>query len=714
MLGKDCTLSLERGSHQRQFKGLVRRARVFERADGIHVRMTVVPALGLLEDRRGSRIYQNKTVPEIVEELYQRELGGRSRELRIELSETYPRHEYVTQYQENELAFVTRLCEQEGIFFFFDHEEGDHEVLVLGDAVAALDQVGEDGTVRFNANPGGESGGEIVFSAKHTERVGTSDVVVAGFDWTHPTVAVTGEEVGRGGSDVTLEDYDHIDAAFVYDYSAGNRAYQAHDAARQALMRAERLDLDRQRWSMRSTVLTARPGRRLNLSGCPDGSLDGRSYVIVSMHGSGETSEGRDGSYENSFECVPVDLPFRPARRVPRPVTHGPSTATVVGPAGEEIHTDEHGRVKVQFHWDRQGERNENSSCWLRVQQTWSGPGWGSWLLPRIGMEVVVSFIEGNPDKPFVSGCLYNGENQPPYPLPDEKTKSTLKTNSSPGGEGFNELRFEDKSGSEEVFIHAQKDFNETVLNNHSTSVHANQTNTVDKDQTEHVKGEQTMTVDKNRTVHIVGSQDVTIDGGEANNGVSGSKLEITGDYKVDVSNWIDVRASNWIEVQAPTHIRLTCEGSMIEMVPGKITLRAGDGAEIVLDANALTRSNDGTEVLLDADARMTASTGAELVLTGDADMHSIAGSQVLLEVGATMVSSKAAVVELTSNANMSGIEANVTGNVKAEVSAPTAKLAGAAGSVEAAAAGVDVAGPSVNVTGDGAVNVTGAIVKIN
>ncbi len=706
LLGQECSLSLERGGQQRMFKGIVRKAKVLERHSGLNVRLTIVPALWLLEQRRGSRIFQDLTVPEIVEEVFQRALGGRSRELRNELSETYPRHEYVTQYQESELAFVTRLCEQEGIFFYFDHESGDHEVLVLADGTSGLAEVGEDGRVEFARDPAQAPGGEAVYRANHAERVGTTDMVVADWDWTRPSVVLREEQTGRGEDDPALEDYDHTDAVAIYAYDAGGRAYGEHDAVRQARIRAQRLDLDRQHWHMRSTVLSARPGRILELQGCPDGALDGRRYLIVSTHGSGEATEGVDGGFDNGFDCVPVDVPYRPRRSVPRPLAYGPSSAIVTGPSGEEIHTDEHGRVKVQFHWDREGQRDERSSCWLRVQQTWAGPGWGSWFLPRVGMEVVVQFLDGNPDKPFVAGCLYHGENPTPYPLPDDKTKSTIKTNSSPGGGGFNELRFEDKAGSEEVFIHAQKDFNEVVEHDHSTHVKNDQANTVGVNQTEHVGGEQTMTVDKNRTVHVKGSQSFKIDGGEANAGVTGSKLEITGDYKVDVSDWI--------KIEAPTYIQIKCGDSVIRMEPGKIRLTAGGGSEIVLDVNAQTTSSQGTEVLLDADARTTASTGAELKLDATADLHSIDGSQVLLDANAAMTSSKGATVQLSADADMSGMGATVTGTQHADVSAPTATLAGAAGSVEAAAGGVDVAGPQVNVTGQGAVNISGSVVKIN
>ncbi len=706
LLHSEATLFIERAEHRREFKGIIWHAQVDEHAhdDGVVVQLEIMPRAALLGTHVTRKLFQGKTVVEVIEAVYANLLGDLQQTVNTDgLQRGYETREYIVQYDESDLAFISRLCEQEGIFWYFDHEP-DQPVLMLADTVSGLAEA-HDGALDFTDHHGETPDFEGIWEVHHVEEIGATDVRLRGYDWTNPTLQVDATEVERGEAPPSLEVYDPRTHAMIYDRYAGEQ-YGNNTAKVQVKLRAERLDLSRQRWSMTTSVVGARAGTLLELRGAPDSDLDQR-YLIVAVHGSGGAADEVSGHWENTLEVVPASMPYRPPRKTPRPTTNGITTAVVVGPSGSEIHTDEHGRVRVRFHWDLDHEPGEElSSCWMRVAHHWAGPGFGTFFLPRVGMEVIVSFLEGDPDRPLVTGCVYHGQNRAGVELDAKKTQSLIRTKSSPNSEGFNEMRFEDEAGNEFISVHAQKDYNETVLNNHSTTVHANQTNTVDKDQTEHVKGEQSMTVDKNRTVHIGGSQDVTIDGGEANNGVSGSKLAITGDYKVDVSNWI--------EIEAPTHIRLTCEGTSIELTPGKIVFKAGDGAQMVLDANAMTRSKDGTEVLLDADARMSASTGAEVTLTGDADMHSIAGSQVLLDVSAKMVSSKAAVVELTSNADMSGIEANVTGNVKAEVSAPTAKLAGAAGSVEATSSGVDVAGPSVNVSGDGAVNVTGAIVKIN
>jgi type VI secretion system secreted protein VgrG len=399
-----------------------------------------------------------------------------------------------------------------------------------------------------------------------------------------------------------------------------------------------------------------------------------REYLITRLVHSGRQPQDPaedlvqgESLYENQFECIPSDIPYRPPRVTPKPKMEGMQTAIVVGPDGEEIYTDEHGRIKVRFHWDRndrvlEGQDNtdvEKSSCWMRVSQLWAGPSWGAMFIPRIGQEVLVDFLEGDPDRPIVVGRVYHGENQPPYPLPDEKTKSTIKSNSSKGGDGSNEIRFEDTKGSEEFYTHAQKDQNEVIENNMSTSVGA----------------DQSLTVGGNRTVTIQGSENITINGKAESGGVTGGSLGITGDYKVD--------ASNTIEIQAPTHIKLTCGGSSIMMEPGKITITAGGNAKIVLDANALMQSSAGSKVFLDGNAEMKSSGGSSVKLDGNAKMDT-PGS------------------------------ATVSAAAKSEVTAPTSTLAGAAGKVEASAAGVDIAGPKITSAAQAVNEITGATVKLN
>jgi type VI secretion system secreted protein VgrG len=381
---------------------------------------------------------------------------------------------------------------------------------------------------------------------------------------------------------------------------------------------------------------------------------------------------------------------------------HSVLTATVVGPSGEEIHTDVHGRIKVQFHWDREGQKDERSSCFLRSMQPWAGQSWGIVFLPRIGMEVVVTFVDGDVDRPLVIGSVYNAQNPPPYALPDEKTKSTIKSNSSPGGNGFNEIRFEDAAGSEEVFIHAQKDMNETVLNNHSRSVGANETISV--------TGNRTKSVDKNENVTIKGSHKTTIQGAESGDGqsITGGHVTVTGDYQLDTSKTILAKA--------PDKVRLECESTYIEMTPSQIKLHCGGATLILEKAQIEAKSSQETVVRLNADAKVLSSGAAELFMNANVDLKNSAGSHVNFEGGtAKLESSQGGIVELTNNAAMEGLQATMTGQTKAKVSgAAEAALEGGGGAVKATPAGVDASGPQVNLTGQGMVNIAGAVVKIN
>jgi type VI secretion system secreted protein VgrG len=250
---------------------------------------------------------------------------------------------------------------------------------------------------------------------------------------------------------------------------------------------------------------------------------------------------------------MPYGMPYRHPLTIAKPFIGGVQTAFVVGMEGEEIHTDAHGRVKVKFHWDREGETNENSSCWIRVAQMWAGPGWGSQFIPRIGHEVIVGFVEGDPDRPLIMGSVYNGNNRLPYELPDNQTRSTIKSNSSPGGEGFNEIRLEDAAGEEEIYIHAQKDRNEETLNDHSLIVGNNRTTTVEVDDTEtignnqslEVGGTQTIAVGSNQSVDVGGSQTITVQGPVTIQSGGATSLVLDGNVTIQTAGSISIQGSS-------------------------------------------------------------------------------------------------------------------------------------------------------------------------
>jgi type VI secretion system secreted protein VgrG len=471
LLGAPATVTLARGSGLRQIHGIVREvSEPHPQKDEVtRFEAVLVPALWLLSLRRNTRMFQNQTVPEIVEAVLEEGLGPYDRTFSNHLAATYTEREYCLQYQESDLAFVQRLLEEEGIGYSFDHGGDEAEDLALWDA--SPDATELPGPQRFE--PTGRaavSSDDAVTTFHLAHRTTTTSVVARDWDWTRAGDTAVEAEVRSEdalGRDRESYEFGQGRSLSLAEYSAP--AYGADDATHQARVRKEAAVCEQLRARGRSQAVVLNAGAIFDLSGHP--SQDGRYFLTRVEHRLGRSEGGVDAdwSYANHFECVPADVPWRPGRRTPKPRIPGIQTATVTGPGGEEIHVDEHGRIKVQFAWDRDNPSDDTSSCWVRVEQPWAGAGWGHWFVPRIGMEVVVMFIDGDPDRPLVTGSVYNGANLLPYVLPDEKTKSTIMTQSSPGGGGFNELRFEDRAGSEEIFTHAQKDYDEVILNDHNT-----------------------------------------------------------------------------------------------------------------------------------------------------------------------------------------------------------------------------------------------------
>jgi type VI secretion system secreted protein VgrG len=493
------------------------------------------------------------------------------------------------------------------------------------------------------------------------------------YDWTRSHLLPQASAEEKEPSGFQSEIFFHPQGTEVHEYKEGKDCYTTDSVKDQAKLILERARVDQEVYIGNGNVLAFTGTGRFNLDIAPE-----KQFLIteVEHHGSfpeaihqrrsWKNSQGRaqDG-YRNSFKCIPSTVPYRPPEVENPPKIRGIHLATVVGPDSDNVETDIHGRVRIRFHWDRDSKLSfSERMCWARVLQPWAGAGFGTVFIPRIGMEVIVQFVDGDIDRPIVMGAAYNNYNSPPILLPKKKTQSTIKTRSVPAKKdlnGYNQLTFEDASGNEEIYIHAQKNMREEVLHDHSVTVrndetlniNGNQTQTIGKDQTETVTGQQTLTVNKNRTVTIKGSQSVNISGEGAAEGVSGSKLNITGDYKID--------ASKTIEEQAPNHIKLTCGGSSIEIKPGQITIKAGDGAEITLDANALMKS-----------------------------------------------ANEASKVELMGN------DALLKGNATAKVDGPTATLAGGDGNVEAGPTGLKASGNMVDVAGTTLANICASQVKIN
>jgi type VI secretion system secreted protein VgrG len=631
LLGQDCVLLIDRGSQTRRVCGLVRSVHELARlpdADHQRIRVDVAPGLALLELRRNTRMFQEKTVPEILETVLADGLGPYGRSAQLELSATYPRREYCMQYQESDLAFVERLMREEGISYSFDHA-GDPEVVVLRDANTAYAGViaGTD-SIPFLRGNREFADQEYVHAFEREHRHTTTSVALRDFDWTSGTIVVEDAKQASDALGRDRESYEHGlgRSVTLWDYAQAAKRYQERDTPRQKDVRHEAHVVHGLVGRGSGNVVGFTPGTTFDLSGHDTIGLDAKYLITRVVHASTPASLhglGAADPYHNRFECIPLETPHRPAREPARkPRIPGVQTAVVTGPSGEEIHTDEHGRVKVRFHWDRENPADDTSSCWVRCEQAWSGAGWGFWWVPRIGMEVVVQFVDGDPDRPLVTGCVYDTANALPYPQPDEKTKSTIKSNSSPGGGGSNELRFEDKAGSEEIYAHAQKDYNEVVENDHTTTVHNDQTNEVDGNQTQTIHGNQTERVDGNqtmsvggaRTVHVEGNFDETVDGTETRQ-VAGAVTET-----FDADETRDVSAA------------------VTEDIGGSETRTIGaDQTETINAAHSLTISGSST-VTITGSLTQTVSGGVTLNTPGSLDITAIGGMTILSPGGSKWV----------------------------------------------------------------------------
>ena len=643
MLGKDCVLTIARAPLARRVCGVVRTVGEGDDAfvDEQHARVVVVPAVWMLGLRRDTRMFQQKSVPEILETVLSEGLKPYGRQVALELGATYPTREYCLQYQESDLDFVHRLMEEEGISYAFDHE-GEVELMVLRDenrAFAKVTTMPAGGVVELHEHGLYTRTTEPLHTFVRDHRHTTTAVAIRDADWTTQGHVVEAAQDGEDGLGRVRESYEHGEGRTlsISSYDEGARRYQQNDAVRQKAVRHEAHWVGGVVAAGVSRVTGFAPGLTFELRGHPTVGVDGQYLITRVVHVNESLEDGAD-PYHNRFECIPIGVTHRPTRRTKKPRIASIQTAVVTGPSGEEIHVDAHGRVKVRFHWDRENPADDTSSCWIRCQQAWAGQGWGSWWVPRVGMEVIVQFVDGDPDRPMVTGCVYNGENGTPYSLPDDKTKSTIKSNSSPGGGGFNELRFEDRAGSEQIYAHAQKDYDEEILNDHTTSVGNNQTNTVSVDQTqeiganqtETVHGNQVMTVDGNRTVHVKSSFDETVDANETRlvNGtvtetIQGSETRTVNGGHTETINAGETRTVNGGQTQ-------TVNGGQTETFNGGHTQTITGGSQVSITGSLLQNVSGG----------VTINTPGTFVVNADAGytLKTPAGGKVIADGGWTVV----------------------------------------------------------------------------
>jgi type VI secretion system secreted protein VgrG len=515
-------------------------------------RAEIVPDFWLLTRKAQSRIFQHLSVHDILKKV----LVGF--EVEYLLPPFEPR-DFCVQYRETDFNFASRLMEEEGIYYFFKHSDGSHKMVVANTPQSHPDVSGKTKITYEDVETGFRDDDRINDWEKVQElRSGKYILWDHSFELPHKhleaektiqdsvTVGKITHKLKVGGND-KLEIYD-FPGEYAQRFDGVDKGGGDRPADLQKIFNDNKrtVEIRMQEEALPSLLIHGASNCRQLASGHKftlekHFSGEGGPYVLTSVthsaRGAGEYRAGTTGafSYTNQFTCIPVALPFRPPRTTPKPVVHGTQSAVVVGPSGEEIFTDKYGRVKVQFHWDREGKNNVDSSCWLRVATLWAGKQWGMIHIPRIGQEVVVDFLEGDPDQPIVVGSVYNSDMMPPYELPKNKTQSGIKTRSSLGGdpETFNELCFEDKKGQELVYLRAEKDLTIAVENDEAHWVGHDREKTVDHDETVHVKNNRTETVDNDESVTVGNSRTVTVNQKDDKHQIKMGNREV----KIDMGN---------------------------------------------------------------------------------------------------------------------------------------------------------------------------------
>jgi len=657
LLGQSASVSWERDGQTRFVHGIVQRivpGLATERMTTVH--LAIVPALAALEHASSSRIFgkPNQTIPKVVESVLVEALTPFARVVRFDLvKQDYPEREYIVQHRESELSFVQRLLAEQGLWYYFHHpaQAGGCEEMVICDATERSPAAREDPIVDISRDRSTRANHEAVTVLNPVDSMVSTGMLVRQYDWTHPGQLQEKEQLAEEPAGFSLGLYEHGDLAG-YAYDEGTRSYGKHETEAQAQMRLDAVRVQRRVFRGHSNVTCLRPGAFV--------TMEGAEYFILSVAHTGDCTSTSDsatqrGSYDNEFTCVLRAAPYRPVRTA-KPRIVGAQTAIVVDRKGgitapmssgdgEDIVTDTHGRVRVKFPWDlTEASPTGTNSCWVRVSQAWAGQGWGFQFIPRVGMEVVVQFIDGDPDLPLVTGCLYNGLNRLPYA--DKPTQSGIKTASSVDPTRYNELRFEDAKDQEQIFVRAQRDYVEEVMRNHTTKVRGNQTQTVSKNQNESIGGSASLAVGGNRSKAINGNESIAV-AGERHIKVDKKNTESFQDeHELTVSKAV-------VEHFHDTHDRTVtgtqtfeAKADKLEHVVGSYELTTDKA--FVLNQGGTKLTYEGDKVSLDAAGAINVKRGAATVdIDASGNITVSTTAAISLQVGGNKVVLSAAGIEI-------------------------------------------------------------------
>lgn len=597
-LGKPVGLTIyEDDDVARYFNGTLTQAEyVRESADGFIYTLTLNSFLYFLDSRINFSIFQDLNVIDIIKNTFST-AGITDFEFRT--SETYETYEYCVQYGESDFKFISRLMEQEGLYYFFEHHADKHVMVIIDRS--SNHENGKNGELAFNPTAEvsqsyrvASDWGDKHYLKRWSENVssaGDQTVTLADFDFKKPTKPIIGTKSEQSSHDNDKEEH------YLYPGIFNSKMRADHLSQ----IRIEELRANRQFFEAETTSKGICVGTRITVSNHPNDRYNDEYLVISSTHML-QTQSYRSGTGANDadttlFVAIPFKVQFRAARKTKKPKVIGLESAIVTGPKSETIYTDEYGRVKVRFHWDRSGSNGEHSTCWIRVSQT---GGLGNIILPRIGHEVLVSFLNGDPDRPVITGRVFNAENMPVYGLPENKTVALWRTKTY-GEEGnypetekldtqvalANEIRFEDKGGSEEVFVHAQRDMNTRVRFDSSQHVGHDQDLKVGHDRQRYVKNDEKVSIDGNKTYILEKNESNTIKSGNRK-----TTLKKGSDSLSIKSGNMDIKVDKGkISIEAMQSIELKVGQTVLKLTPVEATL---DSTMIKIKGKAMTNVEAG------------------------------------------------------------------------------------------------------------------------
>lgn len=576
LLGKAAVLTLFDEHHPRYIHGemtSLTQGSIGKRFTSYSV--TLRPKIWMLGLRSGMRIFQDQSAVDIVTTVL-KDAGIKGTDVRWQVSSKPLLREYCVQYRETDLAFISRLLAEEGLFYYFEHAL-DRHTLVIADGNSTFQPMPGSATLPYRTRTGMVSAEESVYEFHAAQHLQSGAVAMRDFGFEKPANRLEANHSAKHYPE--LQHYQY--PGHFADTSEGKAYAKAQLLGHQAL---------RDQRYAQSDCLRVAIGSRFTLSQHSTQAFN-CEYVITALRMEGkqpqvleEGASEEGSSFVAHVECMPASVEYRPSHNQPRPRVSGVQTAFVTGPKGEEIYTDRYGRVKVQFHWDREGKRDQNSSCWLRTSQGWAGNQWGAMALPRIGQEVIVSFLNGNPDRPIITGALYNASTQPPYDLPAHKTRTTFKSQSSPGADGYNELRMEDKKGNEQLFIHGQKDVDLYVKHDRMDSIDKDRHRIVTNVAHENIGNDLSNKTSKNRNIKI---------GQTLSQQVGGGVQQKAG------QNWLEQTGADY-SLKAATSVVLDAGMS--------ITLKAGSGTVVLNPAGV---SISGSQVRINSGGGAGSAKGA-------------------------------------------------------------------------------------------------------